>query len=71
MTTFTQGQGKKKVTVKGHQKVTLPFFSDTIKDTDIKFGTKVLCDMALHNICNAVTFTQGQGQKGQGQTSKK
>ena len=69
-TTFTQGQGKK-VKVKGHQKVTFPFFSDTIKDTDIKFGTKVFCDVALQNICNTVPFTQGQGKKGQGQMSPK
>ena len=44
------------------KKVTLPFFSETIKATDIKFGTMVPCGKVLENKHNTVTFTQGQGQ---------
>ena len=44
-----------------------PYFSKTIEATVTKFGAKVLCDNVLHNICNTITFTQGQGQKGQDQ----
>ena len=65
--TFT----KVKVKIKGHQKMTLPYFSETFKDTDIKFGSKVLCDVAHHIICSTVTFTQGQGHKGDGQMPPK
>ena len=68
--TFTQGQGKKKHGQKS-QKVTLPFFSETIKATVTKFGTMGLCDKALQNICGTLTFTQGQGQKKYGQKSQK
>src|SRR5210317_1320883 len=68
--TFTQGQGKKKYGQKS-QKVTLPFFSETIKATVTKFGTMGLCDKALHNICGTLTFTQGQGQRKCGQKSQK
>ena len=68
--TFTQGQGQKGQGQRS-PKMTLPFFSETIKDTNIKFGTKILCDVALQNISSRVTFTQGQGQKGQGQMSPK
>src|SRR5210317_748437 len=68
--TFTQGQGKKKYGQKS-QKVTLPFFSETIKATVIKFSKMGLCDKALQNIYGTLTFTQGQGKKMYGQKSQK
>ena len=42
------------------KKVTLPFFSETIKATDINFGTIICCSKALQIMYCAVTFTQGQ-----------
>ena len=53
------------------QKVTLPYFSETIEATVTKFGTNVLGDNALHIISYTVTLTEGQGHKGQGQRSQK
>ena len=50
-----------------HKNLNVEFFSETIKATVTKFGTKVLCDVALQNIYSTVAFTQGQGKKGQGQ----
>src|SRR5210317_302006 len=44
--TFTQGQGQKKYG-QNSQKVTLPFFSETIKATVTKFGTMVVRGMAF------------------------
>ena len=62
MVTFTQVQGRKG---QGQMspKVTLPFFSETIKATDIKFGTMVPYGKVLQNKHSMLTFTQGQGQR--------
>ena len=49
------------------QKVTLPYFSETIEATVTKLGTKVLCGNALPIIYKTMTLTEGQGQKGHGQ----
>ena len=65
MVTFTQDQGQK-VTVKGPQKVSLPFSSQIVKATVIKFGTMLPCDKVLLNKHGVVTFTQGQGKKVKG-----
>ena len=46
-------------------------FSKTIQATVTKFGTKVLCDNALQNICDMVSFTQVQDKKVQGHFSWK
>src|SRR6056300_1557496 len=64
-----QGQGQKKYGQRS-QKVTLPFFLETIKATVTTFGTISLCDKALQNICGTLTFTQGQGQTKYGQKSQ-
>ena len=66
--TFTKGQGQKGQGQRS-EKETLACLSETIEVTVTKFGTKVLCDNGLHNICNTVTLTEGQGgqgHKGQG-----
>src|SRR5210317_1198102 len=52
--TFTQGQGKKKYGQKS-QKVTLPFFSETIKATVTKFGSMCLCDKEVQQMCGILT----------------
>ena len=54
-----------------HKNSNVELFSETIKATVTKFGTKVLCDEALQNSYSTMTFTQGQGKKGQGQRSPK
>ena len=64
--------GRPSVRPAGHHKnLNVELFSETIKATVTKFGTKVLCDVALQNIYSTMTFTQGQGKKGQGQRSPK
>ena len=49
--TLTEGQGHKGQGQRS-QKVTLPYFSETIEATVTKFGTKVLCDNALNSVYN-------------------
>ena len=63
--TESQGHGQRS------RKVTLPYFSETIKATVTTLGTKVLCDNALPNSYYIMTLTEGQGHKGQGQRSRK
>ena len=46
-----------------HKNSNVELISETIKATVTKFGTNVLCDVALQNIYSTMTFTQGQGQK--------
>ena len=70
MMTFTQVQGKKGQG-QGSQKVTLPYFSETIKATGTTFGTKALNDNTLPIIHKTMTLPECQVQKGQGQRSKK
>ena len=57
--------------VRPSEDLNIELYSENIRATVTKFGTKALCDVALHNTCSAVTFTQGQGQKGQNQMSPK
>ena len=64
--TLTEGQGHKGQGQRS-RKLTLPYFSQTIKATVTKLGTKVLCDNALLSTYITVTLTKDQGHKGQGQ----
>ena len=57
--------------VRPSENLTIELYSETIRATVTKFGTKVLCDEALQNIYSTMTFTQGQGKKSQGQRSPK
>ena len=53
--TLTEGQGQRSGSKS--EKEIWACFAETIEATVTKFGTKVLCDKALHNICSFVTFT--------------
>ena len=55
--TLTEGQGHKGEGQRSEKKHWR--FSETIEDTDTKFGTKVLGYNVLHNISNTVTLTEG------------
>ena len=46
-------------------------FSETIKATDIKFGTMLPCGKVLENKHNMVTFTKGQMVKVKDKKSSK